>query len=606
MDMIVLFIGNTRETPGLLENLYKQYVPCRVLSAPGAEQGVEIMRVERVDAVFVDFPLNGPVEAVRKLKEGAPDALVIILAEADAAQQAVKTLEDKVYDYVVRDEGFRNSLNRLVEITCSRHILKSVRLGKEALYSVLSREILKSKEQWQVTIDAVEDYIFVTDVDRVVKRANLSFARRFGKHPRGIVGMRADELLGSDVFFEDRALRKGIASKTPVTGEVSVGDETFTVSVFPAHFDDQEVYVYSAKDVTELRKLRWEILKSKEQWQVTIDAVEDYIFVTDVDRVVKRANLSFARRFGKHPRGIVGMRADELLGSDVFFEDSALRKGITSKIPVTGEVSVGDETFAVSVFPAHFDDQEVYVYSVKDITETKRLREQLYHADKLASIGLLVSGVAHEVNNPLTGILGYTEMLGNMTRDEGTRKYLEKIAAAAERCKSFVANLLSFSRQHAHQSTRESINNIIDKTLEIRAYWARSRNVAIKRQYGELPLAHVDGQRIQQVVLNLLMNAEQAIDGGGRQGNIVISTSFDEGEGKIAIKVSDNGQGIPQRQIDRIFDPFFTTKPPDTGTGLGLSIARGIIEEHRGSIDVESTEGQGTTFTVKLPLGNPR
>jgi two-component system NtrC family sensor kinase len=272
---------------------------------------------------------------------------------------------------------------------------------------------------------------------------------------------------------------------------------------------------------------------------------------------------------------------------------------------VTREASIGGETFTVSVFPARFDDEEVYVYNVKDITETKRLREQLYHADKLASIGLLVSGVAHEVNNPLTGILGYTEILNNMALDEGTRKYLGKIAAAAERCKSFVAGILSFSRQQTHQRRLEDINEVIDKTLEIRAYWARTRNVQIKRHYGELPPALVDGQQMQQVMLNLLINAEQAID-GGREGNIVITTSYDPGEGKINIKVADNGQGIPGKELNRIFDPFFTTKPPDTGTGLGLSIARGIIEEHRGTIDVESTEGQGTTFTIKIPVGDLR
>jgi nitrogen-specific signal transduction histidine kinase len=487
-DMNVLFIGNGEETPGLLESLYRQYVPCRVLSAPGAEQGVEIMKAEQVDAVFVDFPLQGPLEAVLELKEGAPEAPIIILAEARAASGAVSALQDKVYDYVVRDGEFRNSLNRLVEITASKHVLKKVRLGNEALYSVLSREILKSKEQWQVTIDAVQDYIFVTDRDRVVKRANLSFAGRFGRHPRGIIGMKADELLGSEAFFEGGAAGKGGAPEGPLTREVSMGEETFTVSVFPARFDDQEVYVYS----------------------------------------------------------------------------------------------------------------------VKDVTETRRLREQLYHADKLASIGLLVSGVAHEVNNPLTGILGYTEILNNMALDEGTKKYLGKIAAAAERCKSFVAGILGFSRQQTRQRRLENINEVIDKTLQIRAYWARSRNVQIKRHYGELPPAHVDGQQMQQVILNLLLNAEQAIDGGGRQGSIVLSTSYDPGEGKISIKVSDNGQGIPGKQLERIFEPFFTTKPPDTGTGLGLSIARGIIEEHRGTIDVESTEGQGTTFTIKIPVGVPQ
>lgn len=601
--MNILFVGKSEELPGLIESLFAQYVmPSSVAVAEDAGQGAAALDEAEFQAVFMEYPAPGGGEAVQALKKKAPLAPVILIAEPEAEAEAVSALREGAYDYVLKDASYHSTLSRLIEIICSRHLLRKVRLGNDELYTVLSEEILKSKEQWQTTLDAVRDYIFVTDRHNIIRRANVSFARRFDMHPRGLIGMRADELLGREVFMKGLDLQRCASSGETAAAEVRLNGDIFAVSVFPARFDDDEVYVYSMKDITEVKKLREEIFRSKEQWQATLDAVGDYIFVTGRDRVIRRANVSFAGRFGKHPRDLVGVRADELLGEGLFLEGHELQRGVALNEPASAEVTVGDEVFAVSVSPARFGDDEVYVYSLKDITETKRLREQLYHSDKLASIGLLVSGVAHEINNPLTGILGYTEMLSAMDLPETVRKYLEKITFAAERCKSFVGSLLRFSRRQPHRRELARINEIIDRTLEIRMYWARSHNAEIVRDFAELPATSVNEQQIQQVILNMLLNAEQAIDESGRRGRIVLSTAYDEASDRISIRVSDNGTGIPGDDMDKLFDPFFTTKPPDKGTGLGLSIARGIIEEHGGTMRVQSEVGKGTSFTIEIPV----
>jgi C4-dicarboxylate-specific signal transduction histidine kinase len=234
----------------------------------------------------------------------------------------------------------------------------------------------------------------------------------------------------------------------------------------------------------------------------------------------------------------------------------------------------------------------------------RRLKDQLYHADKLASIGLLVSGVAHEINNPLTGTIAYTELLAMKVTDEDTRAELKKILDSAERCKKIVENLMTFSRQRTPSKSLETMNDIIDRTIVLRSYRLRTNSIEIVRDYDPATTVFVDAQQIQQVVLNLLLNAEQAIiDAGQAHGRIVFRTRSDKQRRRVIVTVSDNGPGIPQQIAAKIFDPFYSTKPIGEGTGLGLSISHGIITEHGGIIGFENNEGGGSAFTFELPTG---
>ncbi len=345
-----------------------------------------------------------------------------------------------------------------------------------------------------------------------------------------------------------------------------------------------------------------EISKSQQQWQATIDAVTDYIFVTDEDSSIRRANISFAKIFNKHPREIIGLNVKKLFPVDIPLPQCDLKETTKSDVPASMETKIGDNTYMISVYPAKYDDDEVCVYVMKDITEIMKLRDQLFHSYKLTSLGQLVSGAAHEINNPLAGILGFTEMLRMKAKDDNIKTELAKIHKAAERCKYIVESLLCFSRQQLPKKTLEYFNDIIDRTIDLRIYWLKKNNIEIVKEYGKVPLSYTDGQQIQQALLNIIMNAEQAIAKSNRKGRIVINTSYDNASDKIIIKISDNGMGISQDNIHRIFDPFFTTKPVGQGTGLGLSISYGIISEHGGTIRVDSKKDKGTTFVIELPL----
>lgn len=345
------------------------------------------------------------------------------------------------------------------------------------------------------------------------------------------------------------------------------------------------------------------VMKSQEHWQATIDAVKDYIFVIGRDHILRKANLSFAGSLKKQPREIIGSDVNDILPFEIPQPETlAADAGATGAV-LTKEIFLGDATYLISVFPARYDDEDVYVYVMKDITELIELKDKLYYAYKLASLGRLVSGVAHELNNPLTGILGYAEILSLKVQDEGIKKDLAKISKSAERCKVIIDSLLCFSRQQTAQRNLEYLSDIIDKTVELRAYWHRNQNIEIIRNYEpDMSLAYIDTQQIQQVILNILMNAEQAIAESGRPGRIEIRVWHDRERQRLCVSIADNGIGIPKDNISKIFDPFYTTKPVNKGTGLGLSISYGIVLEHGGMIHVESKEGEGAAFRIEIPI----
>lgn len=236
-----------------------------------------------------------------------------------------------------------------------------------------------------------------------------------------------------------------------------------------------------------------------------------------------------------------------------------------------------------------------------DVTEQNKLREQLLQSDKLASIGTLVSGVAHEINNPLTGTLIQAQLLLRKENDETTRQSLEMIKTETERAAKIVQNLLSFARQGTPQRQNGNVNEIIHRVINLRAYDLRLHNILVTMELApDLPDIMVDDGQLQQVFLNLVNNAEHAMLEANGKGHIRIQSA--QVGNKIQIVVADDGPGIPREVLSRVFDPFFTTKETGKGTGLGLSISYGIIKEHGGEIKVQSQFGEGTTFIVELPV----
>jgi signal transduction histidine kinase len=247
---------------------------------------------------------------------------------------------------------------------------------------------------------------------------------------------------------------------------------------------------------------------------------------------------------------------------------------------------------------------------VRDVSERKKLENQtrdLYHqllqAEKLAALGQTISGVAHELNNPLATILTWAEQLSQRPVDEKTRRGLETILSESERAARIVRNLLTFARKRQSTRSMVDLNHVVRDTLTLRAGEQRTANITVVHALSSgLPQVFADAHQVQQVLLNLMINAEQAMLQANGGGTLVVRSWYDRDSESVVLEINDDGPGIAEELQPKIFDPFFTTKEVGEGTGLGLAVAYAIIQEHGGRIRLASKSGTGASFWVELPV----
>ncbi len=285
-----------------------------------------------------------------------------------------------------------------------------------------------------------------------------------------------------------------------------------------------------------------------------------------------------------------------------------------------GRLYLGDPSGAVSPDPAHAEMLDLLFVQMTHLLEHDRLQqsllakaarlirieEQLAQAEKMSAIGQLVSGVAHELSNPLSGVIGFTQLLQASELNPRVRRHLDRIYGEAIRCQRIVQNLLTFTRRHKPEMTFRSIHDVIDSVLDLRAYQLQVDDVEVERRYDpEMPMTMLDFHQMEQVFLNIVNNAHQAMMAIKEvPRHLVITTEIEDG--MVRVRLADSGPGIARERLQRIFEPFFTTKETGEGTGLGLSLSRAIVGNHQGTMSVDSVLGKGTTLTVELPLIEPR
>ena len=353
----------------------------------------------------------------------------------------------------------------------------------------------------------------------------------------------------------------------------------------------------------------------KRQWMSTIDALVDPLMIIGNDFVVSKANLAVARLGKAAVKDIVGRKCFEVFaGRKSPCTGCQLKKQASSTANSSFELAGvrGERFYEVTAQPLldanGVKDGVVHVY--RDRTEAKKMQSQLAQQDKLASIGLLAGGVAHEINNPLGGILIFSQMLlREMDKNSSHYQDVVEIEAATQRCKQIVQGLLDFARQNPLETPKSKLPEI--NTLDAirtamrfsRAAIQKAGSIHLKEDFdGNEHLLVTDRNRIIQVFLNLIQNAIQALPGGGTV-TIKASTRVDANNQIYGVyEVADNGVGISPEHLPRIFDPFFTTKDPGEGTGLGLALCYGIVQDMNGTMSATSKLHVGTRFTVEIPL----
>jgi two-component system NtrC family sensor kinase len=284
----------------------------------------------------------------------------------------------------------------------------------------------------------------------------------------------------------------------------------------------------------------------------------------------------------------------------VFIASKVLTDPINHMIDVIREVKRGrlDEQMEVESGDELGELASAFNRMTSIIRANKEMEANLAQQGKMASLGVLSSGVAHEINNPLGVILGYASYLeGKIPEDDPNYRFIHEIKRESKRCKKIVQDLLSYARTPKPALEETDINMLLDQIVDFAANHTDMHHVRVVKEFAHhLPLIRVDGDQMRQVAINLILNAGASMAAGGR---LVVGTSLDD-EGNVCLAFRDNGAGIPPEDLERIFEPFFTTKA--RGTGLGLAITRQIVEMHQGKIVIESEVGQGTTVTVKLPV----
>ncbi len=382
------------------------------------------------------------------------------------------------------------------------------------------------------------------------------------------------------------------SAKSAPTDEISALTEVAQQMADDLQENREQLENYAAK-----------ILQSKELLQSVFDGITDPVVLVTHQGTIKNVNKAFLNRYSVTLEQVLEHSIATLpfTGQCPLIECGDMLSP-PPEAPISRQMNMANgEIFLIYFYPIHDEQGNTgsIVCYLKDITDQKRMEQQIQQTEKIVSMGQLAAGVAHEINNPLGVILCHIDLIkDDPTLSEEARADLDTIEKHAGNCRTIIADLLNFARQHKSVKELSSINSIISDVVLLAANQFQQQNITIDLDLDSaLPMINVDVDKMKQVFFNLLLNSAHAID---ENGYILLTTRYDQANHIITITVDDNGCGVLPETMDKIFDPFFTTKDPGKGTGLGLSVSYGIIKDHDGEIAVESVPGKGSRFIISL------
>ncbi len=493
-------------------------------------------------------------------------------------------------------------------------ILKEDRRYLEREVSRKSRELFESEQKYRTIVESAADGIFLCEVGGSVISANRSLTEIIGFSPIGLSSEKFfDRILIASGVMDAAVVREGIvAGGETVSTNTSIqvngrGNVNLDIKMNTIDFGKKSRFIQGVvRDTTERKNLEIALINSKRRLQAAFDAVSDRMYMIDSDYVIRFVNRSIAEELSLPYTGILGKTCYSLFNTInkpctgcPFAQVSSTRTGMTEEVTVP--YKDGTRFYRVSVYPVVSEPiSPDYLIHSRHVTEEKRMQEHLIQSDRLISLGQLSAGVAHEINNPLTSILGYTQiLLQDKDKSRQDLADLKIIEEQALNCKTILNDLLLFSRTRVDRKEFFNVNEILGGVIVINKKDLKDKEITLTKKFGtNVPAFYGDQIKMTQVFLNIVKNAVDAVD---KKGEISIKTSYDRKTERIQVSVEDNGHGIKKEDTGKIFDPFFTTKPPGKGTGLGLSVSYGIVVEHGGEIRVRSEIGKGATFTVLLP-----
>ncbi|HEY0997721.1 MAG TPA: PAS domain S-box protein [Gemmatimonadaceae bacterium] len=584
-------------------------------------EGLEIVASIGRGVSLADWhaPLADSVSG-RALREGVPVIVNQCPGSAPGPGHAISKVV--VVPLVTADGpvGVLAAANRHADFTESDAVILqrlADQVGVALVNARLFDHVAMSEARYRNLFEHAHDGIYTLDAEGRFTSVNLFTSRSLGVAPDDLVGRAAIDFVdpgeGEWVAGHFQAALAGEARRYECHLVRADGARRLiSVTNTPIMHDRDVVGVLGiGRDITDDRERERALARSEARYTRLVESASDAIFTVDTVGQLTSVNRALERSVGRDRQELLGTPFLSLVESVDVAEVAQLLhetlEGRRRRGTLRYRDAEGTERHGSLMTTPIFENGQLSgaLGIVRDVTDERRLAEQLLQQEKLAALGQLVSGVAHELNNPLAGVIAFSQLL--LAEEEGAvdqRRAIETIHDEARRAAKIVSNLLTFARQHSPERRTTDLNQVVLDTLELRGYAMRVAGIELEPELDPaLPLTWADPFQLQQVFLNLLGNAEQALRDHPGDRRVTLRTA--QAGDRLHVIVTDTGPGIPPEYLGRIFDPFFTTKPVGEGTGLGLSISDGIVREHGGRILAENTAVGGARFVVELPLVDP-
>ncbi len=559
------------------------------------------------DVIIADYRLphfSAPA-ALELFKETGLDLPFIVVSGTVGEETAVAMMRAGAHDYLMK-----GNLTRLVPAV--ERELREAEVRKELKQA--AEALRQSEKKYRDLADSLPQTVFELDEAGNFTFVNLNsleifdFAFKNSDNSWSALQMFVPEDRDSVKENFERGMRGEELGSTEYTA-VKKDGVSFPVLVYASPIIQEKKVIGLrgiAIDITEHKQAEEQIKRAAEEWRTTFDSITDLVSIQDKDFRLVRVNEAFADAFKVKPGELIGKFCYQVVhGTNEPVPGCPHKATLETNEPATGEFSIPHLGIHLEVTTSPiFNEKGEVVASVhvsRDITERRKMQEQLIVTDRLASIGQLVSGVAHEINNPLTSVIGFSELLLERELPDDVKADLKVVNDEAMRTSVIIKNLLTFARKQPEGKAPLDINEQIQRVLDLRDHEQKVSNIQVITHFApDLPQVTGNSSQLQQVFFNIVINAEFFMLEAHQRGNLTITTKR-TGD-FVRCSFTDDGPGISKENMRYLFTPFHTTKGVGKGTGLGLSICYGIVTEHSGRIYAESELGKGATFIVELPI----
>jgi len=615
-----------------------------VTGVSSPDDGLEMLRERAFDLVLLDykFPRGGNgLQLIRALKNEATFVPTVMVTAFGDESLAIQAMREGALDFVPKTSDFIQALPDVAARAIERGRIIRDRIATQRALGLRNKELIGLAEA-ATTLNACSDRegvlgavrAFMRDVfdatpvsehvpeeegedlrARPARRSVAAVARDLPGDPAAARAERTGEVIVETDAAQDTLLTLPLVAHDRVLGAMTFRLRRGETVDAPERQLAAGIGQH-AGIALERARLVHDLAATRHYLKDLIDNAGDEVIAVDTDGRIISWNAGAEAIYGWTRGEMIGRAWVQLwppereaealdLFRRVLEQDDIVRNHDTIRWTKDGSrVDV-----MLTLTPLSNPDGSVHGISClgKNLTQQKQLQAQLMQSEKMATVGHLISGVAHELNNPLTVVLGYAQLVCDADVGDRAPEYLRKISSEAQRVQRIVQNLLAFARKREPQAMRVDVNEVVRETFELASYDLRVCDIDVELNLtGGLPTTLADPYQLQQVFLNILTNARHALKDRAQRGHIRITTRHDDdaldGHPALVVELEDDGPGVPEALRQRVFDPFFTTKAAGEGTGLGLSLSYGIIQEHGGRIACEESEWGGALFRTCLPV----